>query len=118
MAINKDSFKTILSENHDIALKIMKGLVKRLREADKKIETLALLDVYGRVARVLLDFSEEVNGERVVKSKLPRQEIAKMIGASREMVSRVMKVLEVDGYIVPTGEGRLLLREKLGSYLH
>jgi len=41
-----------------------------------------------------------------------------MIGASREMVSRVMKVLEVDGYIVPTGEGRLLLREKLGSYLH
>jgi CRP/FNR family cyclic AMP-dependent transcriptional regulator len=96
----------------------MKGLVKRLREADKKIETLALLDVYGRVARVLLDFSEEVNGERIVKSKLPRQEIAKMIGASREMVSRVMKVLEVDGYIVPTGEGRLLLREKLGTYLH
>jgi hypothetical protein len=34
------------------------------------------------------------------------------------MVSRVMKVLEVDGYIVPTGEGRLLLREKLGTYLH
>jgi CRP/FNR family cyclic AMP-dependent transcriptional regulator len=118
MAINKDSFKEILADNHDIALKIMKGLVKRLREADKKIETLALLDVYGRVARVLLDFSEEVNGERIVKSKLPRQEIAKMIGASREMVSRVMKVLEVDGYIVPTGEGRLLLREKLGSYLH
>ena len=118
MAINKDSFKEILAENHDISLKIMKGLVKRLREADKKIETLALLDVYGRVARVLLDFSEVVNGERIVKSKLPRQEIAKMIGASREMVSRVMKVLEVDGYIVPTGEGRLLLREKLGTYLH
>jgi CRP/FNR family cyclic AMP-dependent transcriptional regulator len=118
MAINKDSFKEILAENHDISLKIMKGLVKRLREADKKIETLALLDVYGRVARVLLDFSEVVNGERIVKSKLTRQEIAKMIGASREMVSRVMKVLEVDGYIVPTGEGRLLLREKLGTYLH
>ena len=84
MAINKDSFKEILAENHDISLKIMKGLVKRLREADKKIETLALLDVYGRVARVLLDFSEEVNGERIVKSKLPRQEIAKMIGAGHE----------------------------------
>ncbi len=101
----------------DMAMKIMKGLVKRLREADKKIETLALLDVYGRVARVLLDFSENVNGERVVKSKLPRQEIAKMIGASREMVSRVMKGLEIDGYIVPMGEGKLVLREKISSYL-
>ena len=83
----------------------------------KSRETLALLDVYGRVARVLLDFSEQVGGERVVKSKLPRQEIAKMIGASREMVSRVMKGLEVDGYIVPSSEGRLLLREKLSAYL-
>jgi len=118
MAINKDSFKATLAQNHDIAMKIMRGLVKRLREADKKIETLALLDVYGRVARVLLDFSEQVGGERVVRSKLPRQEIAKMIGASREMVSRVMKGLEVDGYIVPAPEGRLVLREKLTAYLH
>lgn len=117
MAINKDSFKTMLAQSPDIGMQIMKGLVRRLREADKKIETLALLDVYGRVARVLLDFSELVGGERVVKSRLPRQEIAKMIGASREMVSRVMKGLEVDGYIVPMSEGRLVLREKISAYL-
>ena len=98
-------------------MRIMKGLVKRLREADKKIETLALLDVYGRVARVLLDFSEQVGADRVVRNKLPRQEIAKMIGASREMVSRVMKGLEVEGYIVPMPEGKLMLREKLSNYL-
>ncbi len=91
--------------------------MRRLREADKKIETLALLDVYGRVARVLLDFSEDVNGERIVKNKLPRQDIAKMIGASREMVSRVMKGLEIDGYILPLPEGKLVLREKLASYI-
>jgi CRP/FNR family cyclic AMP-dependent transcriptional regulator len=96
----------------------MKGLVRRLREADKKIETLALLDVYGRVARVLLDFSEMQGGERIIRTKLPRQEIAKMIGASREMVSRVMKGLEIDGYIVPMPEGRLLLREKISAYLN
>ena len=98
-------------------MQIMKGLVKRLRVADQKIETLALLDVYGRVARVLLDFSENIDGERVVKGKLPRQEIAKMIGASREMVSRVMKGLETDGYIVVDGAGKLILREKISSYL-
>jgi CRP/FNR family cyclic AMP-dependent transcriptional regulator len=117
MSINKESFKSMLASSPEICMRIMKGLVKRLREADKKIETLALLDVYGRVARVLLDFSEEVGNDRIVKTKLPRQEIAKMIGASREMVSRVMKGLEVEGYIVPMPEGKLMLREKLSNYL-
>ncbi len=118
MAINKDSFKAMLMQNNEMCMAVMKGLVGRLREADKKIETLALLDVYGRVARVLLDFSEEQGGERIIRTKLPRQEIAKMIGASREMVSRVMKGLEIDGYIVPMPEGRLLLREKISAYLN
>ena len=117
MAINKDGFKAMLMQNTDIGMQVMRGLVRRLREADKKIETLALLEVYGRVARVLLDFSEIVNGERIVKARLPRQEIAKMIGASREMVSRVMKGLEIDGYIVPMPEGKLVLREKISSYI-
>ena len=99
MAINKESFKSMMMSSPEMCLRIMAGLVRRLREADRKIETLALLDVYGRVAR------------------LPRQEIAKMIGASREMVSRVMKGLETEGYIVPLGEGRVLLREKLSTYL-
>lgn len=117
MSLNKESFKSMLTSSPEICMRIMKFLVRRLREADKKIETLALLDVYGRVARVLLDFSELVGNDRIVRSKLPRQEIAKMIGASREMVSRVMKGLEVEGYIVPMPEGKLMLREKLSSYL-
>ena len=117
MAVSKDAFKTMLVQSPEVAMNVMRGIVRRLRDADKKIETLALLDVYGRVARVLLDFSENVGGERIVKNKMPRQEIAKMIGASREMVSRVMKGLETDGYIVPLPEGRLQLREKLSSYI-
>ena len=118
MAIQKDTFKQMLTQSPEMCQAVMRGLVKRLREADRKIETLALLDVYGRVARVLLDFSEVVGEERVVKGKLPRQEIAKMIGASREMVSRVMKGLEIEGYILPLPEGKLVLREKLSLYLN
>ena len=118
MAINKEGFKAMLAQNTEMAMAVMRGLVRRLREADKKIETLALLDVYGRVARVLLDFSRDQGGQRVIRSKLPRQEIAKMIGASREMVSRVMKGLEIDGYIVPMPEGKLVLREKISAYLN
>ena len=117
IAVSKEAFKAMLAQSPDMAMAVMRGLVRRLREADQKIETLALLDVYGRVARVLLDFSEPLGGERIVKNKLPRQEIAKMIGASREMVSRVMKGLEVEGYIVPMPEGKLVLREKLSAYI-
>ena len=117
MAVSKDAFKAMLVQSPEVAMNVMRGIVRRLRDADKKIETLALLDVYGRVARVLLDFSENVGGERIVKNKMPRQEIAKMIGASREMVSRVMKGLEIDGYIVPLPEGRLMLREKISAYI-
>ena len=118
MSIDKLSFRALLAQSTEVCMAVMKQLVVRLREADRKIETLALLDVYGRVARVLLDFSEEVNGERIVRNRLPRQEIAKMIGASREMVSRVMKGLEAEGFVVPLPEGRMLLREKLGAFTH
>ena len=117
VVIIKDDFNALLKNNFEIAMVIMRGLVKRLREADRKIESLALLDVYGRVARVLLEFSEVVDGQKVVKGKLPRQDIAKMIGASREMVSRVMKGLEVGGYIEVRADGTIALRERLSAHL-
>lgn len=116
LTIAKDAFNALLKDNFEMAMVIMRGLVKRLREADRKIESLALLDVYGRVARVLLEFSElRADGRRVVKGKLPRQDIAKMIGASREMVSRVMKGLEVEGFIEVDATGALVLRERLSA---
>ncbi len=99
MFLSKDAFQRCMQDNFQVAQKLMKILVQRLREADRKIESLALLDVYGRVARLLLDMSEEVDGLRVVKKKISKQDMAKMIGASREMVSKVMRDLEIRGYI-------------------
>ena len=91
----------------------MRSLVKRLRTADRKIESLALMDVYGRVARLLLEMAEEdTDGQQVVMKKISKQDIAKMIGASREMVSRVMKDLSLQG-LIEEGGGRILLREKI-----
>ncbi|HLO63080.1 MAG TPA: Crp/Fnr family transcriptional regulator [Azonexus sp.] len=97
--LSKDAFQRCLQDNFQVAHKLMKTLVLRLREADRKIESLALLDVYGRVARLLLDMSEVVEGRRVVKKKMSKQDMAKMIGASREMVSKVMRDLELSGYV-------------------
>jgi CRP/FNR family transcriptional regulator, cyclic AMP receptor protein len=112
LTISKTDFKKCVAENFDICMGVMRGLVKRLRDADRKIGSLALMDVYGRVARLLLEMSEEVDGHRVVTKKLPKQDIAKMIGASREMVSRVMKDLQVGGYI-EVRSGAIFLRDNI-----
>ncbi|MCK0512581.1 Crp/Fnr family transcriptional regulator [Aromatoleum buckelii] len=110
--IAKNDFRTIMQGNFEVAWRIMANLAERLRNADRKIESLALMDVYGRVARLLLEMSEEVNGDTVVVRKITKQDIAKMIGASREMVSRVMKDLAAQGLIEETGAG-IVLRDRL-----
>src|SRR2546421_2522618 len=112
LSIAKRDFKRCMTENAEMAMAVMRGLVRRLREADRKIGSLALLDVYGRVARLLLDMSENVNGEKLVTKRLPKQDIAKMIGASREMVSRVMKDLQTGGYIEMRGSN-IVLRDTI-----
>jgi CRP/FNR family cyclic AMP-dependent transcriptional regulator len=104
LVLGAAEFQRCLKENFDVAAKLMQILVRRLREADRKIESLALLDVYGRVARLLLEMSEEENGRRVVKKKISKQDIARMIGASREMVSKVVRDLEASGYIGYDGD--------------
>ena len=109
LVIAKKDFTKALAENVDLCLNIMKSLVLRLREANGKIESLALMDVYGRVAKLLLEFSVDENGVRVVRRKVSKQDMAKMVGASREMVSRVMKDLECSGYI-RVEEGCIVLK--------
>jgi CRP/FNR family cyclic AMP-dependent transcriptional regulator len=112
LSIAKRDFKKCLAENFEMTQAVMRGLVRRLRDADRKIGSLALLDVYGRVARLLLDMAENVDGEKVVTKRLPKQDIAKMIGASREMVSRVMKDLQMGGYIEVRGSS-IVLRDTI-----
>ena len=99
-----------------MAYAVMKGLVQRLRHADRKIESLALMDVYGRVARALLEFaSVDALGNAVIRDKVSRQDLAKMVGASREMVSRVMKDLEERGFIETLSDGSMLVKERLST---
>ncbi|MGH8747804.1 MAG: Crp/Fnr family transcriptional regulator [Burkholderiales bacterium] len=112
LSIAKRDFGKCLADNFEMAMAVMRGLVRRLREADRKIGSLALLDVYGRVARLLLDMADTVDGQKMVTKRLPKQDIAKMIGASREMVSRVMKDLQLGGYIEMRGS-TIVLHESI-----
>ena len=117
LMLGRTEFARCLPESSSMAYAVMRGLVQRLRHADSKIESLALLDVYGRVARALLEFSgdEDANGERVIREKISRQDIAKMVGASREMVSRVMKDLEERGHIQTQDDGSIVIKDRLNA---
>lgn len=116
LRLSKAGFVTCMKDNFDLAMRIIRNLVRRLRDADRKIESLALIDVYGRVARLLIDMAEEIDGKWVVQHAPPKQEIARMIGASREMVSRVVKDLQEKGLIRAERRKILLLdRQTMGD---
>ena len=99
LIITKADFKALVAANPDFALKLINRLMHRVRALTENIRSLALLDVYGRVARVLLELAAEQDGRLVVAEKLTQQDIAERVGASREMVSRVFKDLVAGGYI-------------------
>ena len=113
LILGRAEFARCLPENSSLSYAIMRGLVQRLRSADRQIESLALLDVYGRVARTLLDMAEQDGDQRVIRNKVSRQDLAKIVGASREMVSRVMKDLEERGVIETQENGSVVLKERL-----
>ena len=116
LMLGRLEFARCLPESSSMAYAVMRGLVHRLRQADRKIESLALMDVYGRVARALLEFAvADADGKAVIRDKVSRQDLAKMVGASREMVSRVMKDLEDRGFIVTRSDGSMVVKDHLNS---
>ena len=116
LILGRADFARCLPEHSSLSYAILRGLVRRLRHADRQIESLALLDVYGRVAHALLDLAEtDAQGQQLIREKVSRQDMAKTIGASREMVSRVMKDLEARGFIETLPSGATLLRSRLQS---
>jgi CRP-like cAMP-binding protein len=113
LMLSRADFARCLPETSSLSFAIMRGLVRRLRAADRQIESLALLDVYGRVARTLVEMSDVDPNGRIIPHKVSRQDMAKVVGASREMVSRVMKDLEGRGAIQTLPDGRVVLNDSL-----
>ncbi len=93
------AFERAITSSPDIAHKVLVTLAKRLRDADRKIGDLALLDISSRVARTLLELAIMSNGQRVVGEPFTQKNLASMIGASREMVNRTLHELQENGFI-------------------
>ena len=97
--IERARFRQFFATNPEAAYEIYLALVRRARNLTRSVGGLALLDVYGRVARLLLDNAAEESGYLVVAERMTQQEIAKRVGASRETVSRILTDLREGNYI-------------------
>jgi CRP/FNR family transcriptional regulator, cyclic AMP receptor protein len=97
--VARDPIREEIRKNPDFALDMISKIIDRARLATNSVKDLALLDVYGRVARLLLNMGVEKNGKLVIPDKLTQQEIAERVGASRDMVSRIFRDLTAGGYI-------------------
>ena len=98
LVLRRDDFRKRVESSPSVAWSLLTELSRRLRRADDKIGGLVLLDVPGRISRLLLDLADESGGP-TIERPLTHQTIAQMIGASRETVSRAMKDFQDTGWI-------------------
>jgi CRP/FNR family cyclic AMP-dependent transcriptional regulator len=105
-------FKRFLASNPDAAFALIVTLIGRARNLTRAVGNLALLDVYGRVARLLLENASEESGRLVVGVRMTQQEIAKRVGASREMVWRILDDLR-EGKYIAIENNRIVIQQQL-----
>jgi CRP/FNR family cyclic AMP-dependent transcriptional regulator len=110
--VTRVTLKEHIAKHPEFAFELLAKVIRRARRATESARDLALLDVYGRVRRLLDGLAVERDGLRQIPEKLTHQEIADRVGASREMISRLLKDLTEGGYI-SVAEKLITLRKPL-----
>ena len=99
LVIPKEDFREFVAKSPEFSLHLIRKLIRRVRALTNDVKSLALMDVYGRVARMLLELAVERDGALVIEARPTQQEMANRVGASREMISRILTDLADGGYI-------------------
>lgn len=100
--LNKKDFERLIHDNPSIALRIMKDLTCRIRQINQQVEDLAFKDVHGRVSSTLfqlLETEEKITGRNLTRLRMTHQDLANMVGSSRETVTRALNRLQTEGVI-------------------
>ena len=98
--VNRASFRDFILKHPEFALHLIEKLIQRVRLTTENVKSLALSDVYGRLIKLLLALAVEREGRLIVPERLTQQDIAERVGASRDMISRLLKDLVAGGYLV------------------
>jgi CRP/FNR family transcriptional regulator, cyclic AMP receptor protein len=106
----RGDFRTFLLGHAEVALQLIHNLIRVARGLNRSVRNLAMLDVYGRVARILLELAVERDGKLVIPERLTQKDIAARVGASREMINRILRDLTTGGY-VSVQDGRITINK-------
>ena len=109
--LSRAYFFDYLEANPRVAIRLLQGIGQRLRKTTHHAKDLALMDVFGRIANVLLKVAIEEDG-RTITPPLTQQDIADQVGSSREMVSRILKDLRAGGYVSMDGK-RFVINKRI-----
>ena len=110
LVVSRADFTAVLLKHPKVALQVIRNLIRVARGLNENVRSLALLDVYGRVARVLMELAVEQDGKLVIPEKMTQKDIANRVGASREMINRVLRDLSQGGYVTIV-EGRITINK-------
>ena len=112
--VTRAQLRNHIAANPDFAFEMMGRLIRRARLATESARSLALIDVYGRLTRLLNELAgpPQADGGRLIKERFTHQELANRVVCSREMISRLLKDLELGRYIL-TQDRRILLLKNL-----
>lgn len=111
--VQRPQWEAFLAEHPAFAMHLTQRLIGQVRRLTDQVRALALQDVYTRVARLLTDSAVADGDRRLVAHRMTQQDIAERVGASREMVNRVMKELTTGGYVTLDAERRLQILKRL-----
>src|SRR6478752_5433643 len=111
MTLDRAQFRDFILAHPDFAMHLIDRLIHRLRVTTGNLKSLALSDVYGRLVRLLNTLAHEVDGKFVVPEKLTQQDIADRVGASRDMIGKLMKDLVAGGYLAIEDRTIMMLRK-------
>ena len=109
--VNRSHFREFILAHPDFAMYLIEKLIHRVRVTTENVKSLALSDVYGRLVRLLNALSTEVDGAVAVREKLTQQDIADRVGASRDMIGKLMKDLVAGGYLAVEDRTISILRK-------
>jgi CRP/FNR family cyclic AMP-dependent transcriptional regulator len=99
LVVPKEDFRDFVANSPEFSLHLIRKLIRRVRVLTSDVKSLALMDVYGRVARMLLELAVEREGLLVIEERPTQQEMANRVGASREMINKILGDLASGGYI-------------------
>ena len=104
LVLRREDLLAQIGKNPRLALSMLIEFSRRLRNADGRITSLALLGVCGRVAGTILDLAKRkgrrVNNMVVIENRPTHQEIAELSGTTRETVSRILSRLRRSGSLI------------------